>query len=125
MDARESCGLTGAAVKPLADVLEKEWQTQLIGTRGNPGLARMLGWRCYHVLRSKGSEPGYPDWTLVRDRVIFVELKKQDGQLSAAQREWIDALRDAGAEVHVWRPADLEEAAAILTRRDRSRAAVA
>lgn len=101
---------------PLEDLTEKVWQQQIVQ------LARTVGWRSYHTLRSKGSQPGYPDLTLVRDRVVFVEVKTEKGKLSEKQREWLTALWVAGAEVYVARPRDLERLGDVLTaqvRRDR------
>lgn len=103
----------------LDELTEKQFEQQLIGSRSKPGVARMLGWRCYHTLRSKGSEPGYPDWTLVRDRVIFLELKREHGVVSDAQREWLTALIKGGAEVYIVRPRHLDEITAVLRQRSR------
>ena len=105
---------------PLEDLSEKDWELQVIGTAGKPGLARALGWRVYHTLRSRGSQPGYPDWTLVRERVMFLELKKEKGIVSPAQKEWLGALRDAGAEVYLVRPRHLQEIARVLAARPHS-----
>jgi hypothetical protein len=106
------------AATPLADLSEKEWSDQLVGTAGKPGLARTLGWNTtYHTLRSKGSDPGYPDWHLVRERSIFLELKTELGKVSDAQAEWIRALHKADAEVYVVRPSHLEEIAHVLQHR--------
>lgn len=102
---------------PLADLLERDFTAQVIGNYTNPGLARQLGWKCYHVLRSKGSEAGYPDWTLVRERVMFLELKREAGRLSDAQKGWLRALIEANAEAYVVRPSQLELLAAVLTAR--------
>jgi len=98
----------------LVDLSEAEFTLQLIGTKTNPGLARMVGWRCYHTLRSKGSEAGYPDWTLVRERVMFVETKASKTPVSPAQKEWIRALLVAGAEAYLVRPEHLQDMATVL-----------
>lgn len=104
-------------VAPIIDaLLEKEWDALLFNSQ--KGLAPMLGWRLvYHTLRSKGSQAGFPDRVLVRDRVIFAELKRDDGKPSPAQKEWLDGLAAAGAEAYLWRPADLNEIATILSKR--------
>ena len=47
---------------------------------------------------------GFPDLVLVRDRVLFVELKSDTGRVSTAQQDWMFALSHAGAEVHLWYP---------------------
>jgi hypothetical protein len=104
--------------KPLEDILEKEWDHTLFNSQ--KGLAPMLGWKlCYHTLRSKGSQSGFPDRVLVRERVIFVELKREKTGPTPNQVEWLDGLAIAGAEVYVWRPRDLEEIGLILSARQR------
>lgn len=102
---------------PISDMLEKQLEQQVIGTKSNPGLARMLGWKAYHTLRSQGSEPGYPDWTLIRERVVWLELKTEKGVVSDRQVEWLTALRKAHAEVYLVRPRHLEAIAAVLQTR--------
>jgi hypothetical protein len=47
---------------------------------------------------------GWPDLVLVRDRVLYVELKTAKGKLSVEQRVWRAALEGCGEEFHVWRP---------------------
>ena len=74
---------------------------------------------CYHTLRSKGSQSGFPDRVLVRERVIFAELKREKTGPTPNQIEWLDGLAIAGAEVYVWRPRDLEEIGLILSARGR------
>lgn len=56
---------------------------------------------------SPGS-PGVPDRIVVlpAGRVVFVELKAQDGVLDPRQRWRIDQLRDMGLDVRVLRGAD-------------------
>ena len=82
------------------DVRERHFQQAVMDC------ARLLGWRVYHTFDSRRSNPGFPDLVLVRDRVVFAELKTERGQLSRDQAEWLDALGAAGAEAHLWRPAD-------------------
>jgi hypothetical protein len=97
-----------------AELLEKDWDAQLFASRS--GLAPRLGWRSYHTLRSKGSAPGFPDRVLVRDRLIYAELKTGAGRLTAKQRDWLDLITYAGGEVYVWRPDDLEEIGRVLSQ---------
>ncbi len=100
------------------DPLEKEWDYQLFNSK--KGLAPMLGWRlCYHTLRSKGSQSGFPDRVLVRERVIFAELKREKGVPTPAQVDWLNGLAAAGAEVYLWKPSDLDEIGKILAMRFR------
>lgn len=103
---------------PLKDVTEKQWDAQLFGAKD--GLAKTLGWSptlCYHTLRSKGSRSGFPDRVLVRDRVIYAELKRETGTPTDTQIEWLTGLATAGAEVYLWRPSDLDEIARVLSKR--------
>ena len=90
---------------------EKQFQAKVIA------LAKKTGWLIYHTYDSRRSEAGYPDLTLVRDRVIFAELKTRTGKLSPDQTVWIDRLKKAGAEVYVWRPSQLNEIVKTLTTR--------
>lgn len=100
----------------LEDLTEKEWDAQLFNAK--KGLASTCGWRLvYHTFRSKGSQPGFPDRVLARDRVIFVELKREKEKPTDRQRAWLDGLAHAGAEVYLWRPSDLAECGEILARR--------
>lgn len=95
-------------------ITEKAWSAQF------KNLFEMLGWKGYHTFNSMRSAPGFPDWTLYnlsQKRVIFVELKAEDGTLSDRQRVWVDALKHCGQEVYVWKPSDFELAARILAKR--------
>ncbi|MCI0635547.1 MAG: VRR-NUC domain-containing protein, partial [Actinobacteria bacterium] len=107
--------------RPARSLTEAEFQEQVIG------LARLLGWRVAHF-RAAGTGhgwrtpvsadgEGFVDLVLARDRVMFVELKSDTGTLRPAQREWLIALRAAGAEVHVWKPALWAEVEATLRGR--------
>lgn len=94
-------------IQRLADLIdgpggpsEKEWQWRV------RNFAESRGWRCYHTWLSVRSDIGFPDLVLVRGAVIFAELKTERGKVTAAQQEWLDALRAAGQEAFVWRPRD-------------------
>lgn len=67
-------------------------------------IAALTGWLAYHPHDSRRSEPGFPDLTLVRERLVFAELKSDTGKLRPEQQTWFDALLAAGIEVYVWRP---------------------
>ena len=58
---------------------------------------------------------GWPDLVLVRERVLFVELKGNDGRLHPDQKLWLNNLAEAGAEVYVWRPRDWHEVERVLS----------
>jgi hypothetical protein len=93
------------------DVSEVELQATIIEG------ARRFGWLVYHTHDSRRSAAGFPDLVLARDaEVIFAELKSEKGRISDDQKTWLATLGTA-AEVHVWRPSDLDSALARLARR--------
>jgi hypothetical protein len=96
---------------------EQEFDGHLF--RSAKSVARTLGWMSYHTLRSKGSASGFPDRVLVRERIVYAELKSEGGKLTAAQSGWLTALARAGAEVYLWRPSDTSEIDVILGRRQK------
>lgn len=113
-----------AAAQPLHEKLEREWDRDLFGKNG---LATLLGWESHWTFLSKGSRAGYPDRTVCRERIIFVELKRdltgrlsedRNRQPSDEQRAWLDRLARAGGECYLWRPSDLDEIGRILSLRD-------
>jgi hypothetical protein len=87
-------------------------------------LARTLHWKCSHIGDSRKQvrdrqhghlklvgDPdaaGMLDLILVRERVLWIELKDAKNRIRPAQQRWIDALVNAGQEVHIWRPADFD-----------------
>lgn len=91
--------------------LESEAQSTIVE------LAGWRRWRVYHTRDSRGSQGGYPDLTLVRDRVIFVELKRVGEKPRRDQVEWLDELAQAGAETYLWTLDDLTEIERVLERR--------
>lgn len=89
-------------------VSEKDWQTSVIEIAG------VGGWRHYHTHDSRRSAKGFPDLVLVRERVIYAELKSQVGRLREDQGPWLEALAAAGQEVYLWRPSDRAEVERVL-----------
>lgn len=79
-------------------------------------LAQILKWRVCHFRPAKTEHgwrtpvsadgAGWPDLVLVRDRVLYRELKSARGTLSVGQQDWLHALKLAGQDVDVWRPDD-------------------
>ena len=101
--------MTTPRVLPGLRILERDWQRTVID------YAKLRGWDLrYHTQHSLGSDPGFPDWLLVRDRVVFAELKGHAGKLSPAQGAWIAGLKTAGAEVYVWWPTDWPDVERVL-----------
>ena len=66
----------------------------------------LLHLRGYHTYNSRRSEPGFPDWVIVGQHLMFRELKTERGRLSAAQIAWLDDLKAAGQDAGIWRPSD-------------------
>lgn len=80
-------------------------------------LASRLGWATAHfrpgltqtgrwVTAVQGDGVGFPDTVLVRDRIVFAELKAEGKYLKPEQKIWKTRLEKAGAEYHLWRPGD-------------------
>lgn len=101
-------------------VTERAFQQQVLT------LAAMTGWRSAHFRPGlnrrgeystavAGDGAGFPDLVLVRERVLFRELKVGT-RLSPAQVAWRDALRAAGADWDLWTPEDWPVIEAALKR---------
>jgi hypothetical protein len=101
---------------------EAQWQAQVVQ------LAELYGWAYLHIRPARIRDrhltpvagalgPGWPDLVLVRERVVYAELKADRGTISGVQHAVHAALRAAGCEVHVWRPRDFGEVKATLERR--------
>lgn len=95
---------------------EREFQAQV------EELAGYLGWYCWHVNLPMRSKAGFPDLLLIRERVVWAELKVHRkggrGKVMPEQRAFHDLLRAAGQEVHVWfnDDEDFEKLQAVLAR---------
>lgn len=85
---------------PPLTLTERQWQRLV------EDLAQHLGWLTYHTFDSRRSEAGYPDLTLVRERLVMVELKTQRGRVRPEQITWAESLQSAGVEYYLWRPSD-------------------
>jgi hypothetical protein len=85
-----------AAVIELAHL--RKWRTM----HQRPGLTQSGHWRT----AVEGTGKGWPDLVLCRDRLVIAELKSAKGLLSVDQQDWLHALKLAGVECHVWKPAD-------------------
>jgi len=57
----------------------------------------------------QGDGKGFPDVVLCgKGGVLFRELKAAKGVLKPEQKVWLAAFEEAGADVGVWRPVDLQ-----------------
>ena len=90
---------------------ERNWQETVTAA------AAALGWSVYHTYDSRRSAPGFPDLVLVRERILFAELKTEAGRTTPAQTAWRNAILAAAGEHYVWRPGDWLEVQAVLRRR--------
>ena len=84
---------------------EKDWQRLVTDC------ATIYGWAWWHQPDSRRTQAGIPDLLLIRETaqgvdVLWAELKRQKGKLTARQEEVISLLIRGGHEVHVWRPSD-------------------
>ena len=68
------------------------------------------GWRT----PVQGDGKGFLDLVLVRERVIWAELKVGRNTLSGDQRKWFKALQRANQEVYLWKPAHWEQIKKVL-----------
>lgn len=107
---------------------EREWQSKIVM------LAKSCGWRVSHFRPARTADggwrtavqydgAGFPDLVMVhatRGLIYFVELKSEDGRMSAAQWDWLQeielAARDTDSQVRgmVWRPSDWPKVAEML-----------
>lgn len=87
--------------------------------------AKLRGWRSAHFRPAhttkgwrtavQGDGKGFPDLVLVRERIVWAELKVGNNRLSPQQRAWVNALVAAGEEVYVWKPNDWAEIEEVLS----------
>ena len=83
-------------------------------------LCELYGWKMYFTWNSRNSPSGFPDLVLAQPdegRLVYAELKSDNGRLTTTQVEWIEALRACGQEVYIWRPDDITEIARLLQPR--------
>lgn len=84
----------------LPRITEAQFMLQVIS------LAKLHRWMVYHTHDSRRSQAGFPDLVLVRERVLWLEVKTDRGRIRPEQQIWLDALNAAGQEAWVVRPAD-------------------
>lgn len=81
---------------------ENELQKQVLD------LCRKYKLLVFHSADSRrDTAKGFPDLTIVGQRLIFAELKSEIGRLTTDQVTWKYALLSAGEKYYLWRPSDL------------------
>lgn len=79
---------------------EKQFQSQV------EQFALTLGWFPFHINLPMRSQAGFPDLMLLKDRVVWIELKAyhangKAGRVMPEQETFHTMLREAGQEVYV------------------------
>ena len=116
-----------------AEYVDHEWlrQSEAEFTAAIIYEVQSAGWLVTHFRHAwteKGfrtpvqGDAGFPDLVLVRERVIFAELKSKKGRVSEDQQRWLNTLRLVAAltttlpqvAVYVWRPSDRDEIMEVL-----------
>jgi len=100
--------VAGSVPDLLTVVSERDWQQTVVD------YATAKKWTCYHTHDSRRSDPGFPDLVMVRERIVFAELKRERGKVSPEQRDWQIAIMFAKGEYYLWRPSDWDEVVKVL-----------
>lgn len=73
-------------------------------------LAELKGWKVWRDNDSRRNGAGFPDLLLFRPpRLLWRELKRDDGRVEPAQARFLAALVACGQDAKVWRPRDWPE----------------
>lgn len=121
----DGCGHCGVKHRTLTDdqcadrsMSERTLQDRVVGR------AKRRGWKVAHVGRGIAAfdaegkpifvtamSPGWPDLTLAKaeNRLVFMELKREQGEVSPEQVMWLQLLNQCGAKAVIVKPSDLRE----------------
>ena len=109
----------------LPKITEAEFQAQVLD------VAHLYGWHVAHFRASRtkygwrtavsADGKGFPDLVMVRERVVWAELKRKGGTLTQDQQAWRDVLEAARQEWYCWCPSDFDEMQETLKRREEVR----
>ncbi len=89
-------------------VSEADFQNQILY------LAKVLGWDWYHTYDSRKSVKGFPDLVLVREVILYLELKKEGEKLTSEQRHWATIIPAAGGNYMAAWPSHFSDIAELL-----------
>ena len=87
-----------------------------VGAVASTVQAKLRKWIFVMDFAVAGDGVGFPDTVLVRERVVWVELKSDVGKLSDEQEVWRDKLFLAKQEWYLWRPRDWPTIQTVLAR---------
>lgn len=104
----------GATIAAAEVVPHRRFRSESVFQRWVERLAALRGWVSFHDRDSRRNMAGLPDLLLIRERVVWMELKSSRGKLRPEQEAFIAALRAAGQEVYVMFPADIDRIEEIL-----------
>lgn len=105
----------GAVVDAAAIAKHRRFRSEGEFQRWVERLAALRGWVSFHDRDSRRNIAGLPDLILIRERVVWMELKSSRGKLRPEQEAFIAALRAAGQEVYVMFPSDIDKIEGVLT----------
>ena len=106
------------AERALRAISEDEWRDSVLEYAAGFGwaVAYFRAGRTEHGWRTPvGADgTGWPDLCLVRERILWAELKRETADLEPDQELWRDRIQAAGGEWHLWRPRDADAVIAVL-----------
>lgn len=70
-------------------------------------LCKLYGLKWHHQRITQFSKAGWPDLVIAGRRLLFRELKRENGKVTRAQHDWGITLGIAGQDWDTWRPSDL------------------
>lgn len=91
-----------------AAMSEKEWQRLVVE------YAEANNWTVWHDADARRNDSGFPDLVLIRERVVWVELKRVGKRPTKVQAWFHAVLADAGQEIYVWTPSEWPHVMAVL-----------
>lgn len=98
----------GLSHTPFGQKRHASYNAEALFSRTFEDLLALYRWDFFHVNLPMRSKAGFPDYMLMRERLVFVELKARNpitnkiGKLSAEQIAFHERLRRARAEVHTF-----------------------